>query len=113
MYLSEAQRRQPGCPARELCHQSCGRDPKAGRLHGEVEEELRTAGKLTPLAALVFYDDKDKGGDVMKRLNQFGGWAGDVFKQCNEGTHKAVEGDMQLMIRDTERLTTTILDLKP
>ena len=45
----------------------------AGRLHSEVEEELKEAGKLTPLAALAFFDDKDKGGDVMKRLNQFGG----------------------------------------
>ena len=49
----------------------------------------------------------------MKRLNQFGGWAGDVFKQCKEGAHKAVAGDMQLMIRDTERLTAKILELKP
>jgi hypothetical protein len=83
-----------------------------GGLHNEVEEELRAAGKLTPLASLALFDDKDKGSDVMKRLNKFGGWAGDVFKQCNEGAHKAVEGDIQLMIRDTERLTTAILDLK-
>ena len=58
-----------------------------GSLHAEVEEELTRAGKLTPLAALALFDDKDKGGDVMKRLNQFGTWAGDVFKKVKEAVH--------------------------
>ena len=84
----------------------------AGRLHGEVEEELRDAGKLTPLAALAFFDDKDRGGDVMKRLNQFGGWAGDVFKQCKDGAHDGVAGDLRRLIDDTERLAGKILELR-
>lgn len=83
-----------------------------GRLHSDVEEELRGAGKLTLLAALVLFDDRDKGGDVMKRLNQFGPWAGDLFKQCNEGAHHAVAADLKAMIRDTERLTVKILEMK-
>jgi hypothetical protein len=53
----------------------------AGRLHGDVEEELKGAGKLTPLAALALFDDRNKGGDVVNRLNKLGPWAGDVFKQ--------------------------------
>jgi hypothetical protein len=84
----------------------------AGHLHDEVEGELRQAGKLTLLAALVFFDDKGKAGDVMKRLNQFGVWAGDVFKRCNEGAHQPVMEDLQVMIRDTEKLTEKILELK-
>jgi hypothetical protein len=84
----------------------------AGRLHAEVEEELKDAGKLTPLAALALFDDKDKGGDVMKRLNQFGPWAGDVFKQAKEGVHEAVAGDLKSMINDTEKLAGKIVELK-
>jgi len=83
----------------------------AGRLHGEVEEELKKAGKLTPLAALALFDDREKGSDVMKRLNKFGSWAGDVFMQCKEGAHNEVEGNLQLIIRDTERLAAKILEL--
>jgi ABC-type Mn2+/Zn2+ transport system ATPase subunit len=83
----------------------------AGRLHSEVEEELNDAGKLTPLAALALFDDKNRGGDVMKRLNQFGPWAGDVFKQSKDGVHEAVAGDLKLMIEDTERLAEKILGL--
>jgi predicted ATPase len=84
----------------------------AGRPHSEVEEELKGAGRLTPLAALALFDDKEKGGDVMKRVNQFGSWAGDVFKQSKEGVHVAVAADLQLMIRDTEKLADKILELK-
>jgi hypothetical protein len=83
----------------------------AGRLHSEVEEELKSAGKLTPLAAAALFGDKDKGGDVIKRLNQFGPWAGDVFKQCKDGAHTAVAGDLKLMIQDTEKLAGKILEL--
>jgi predicted ATPase len=83
----------------------------AGRLHSEVEEELKSAGKLTPLAAAALFGDKDKGGDVIKRLNQFGPWAGDVFKQCKDGAHTAVAGDLKLMIQDTEKLAAKVLEL--
>jgi predicted ATPase len=83
----------------------------AGRLHQEVEEELKGAGTLTTLASLALFDDKDKGSDVMKRMNKFGPWAGDVFKQCKEGAHDAFAGDLQSMIKDTEKLAAKILEL--
>lgn len=84
----------------------------AGRLHGEVEEELKKAGKVTPLAALALFDDTEKGGDVMNRLNKFGSWAGDVFRQCKDGAHTEVAGDLKQIIRDTEKLAGKILELK-
>jgi hypothetical protein len=84
----------------------------AGRAHAAVEEELRDAGKLTPLAALALFDDRNRGGDVMKRLNQFGAWAGTVFKQCKDGAHEAVAADLKIMIDDTERLAGRIAELK-
>jgi ABC-type Mn2+/Zn2+ transport system ATPase subunit len=84
----------------------------AGRQHSDVEEDLRDAGKLTGLAALALFDDKDRGSDVMKRLNQFGSWAGDVFKQSKDGVHEAVGGDLKLMIRDAEKLAAKIVELR-
>lgn len=83
----------------------------AGRPHDEVEQELTSAGKVTPLAALAFFDDKDKGGDVMARLNRIGPWAGDVFKQCKEGSHQEIAGDLKVVIQDTERLTTKLQEM--
>jgi len=67
----------------------------AGRPYGEVDDVLAKGNKLTPLAALAFFDDQERGGEVMSRLNKYGGWAGDAFKQCNEGTHKEYAGDLQ------------------
>jgi recombinational DNA repair ATPase RecF len=84
----------------------------AGRLHGEVEEELKDAGKLTPLAALALFDDREKGSDVMPRLNKLGSWAGDVFKQCKDGAHDEVAGDLKLIVRDAEKLAGKILEFK-
>jgi recombinational DNA repair ATPase RecF len=84
----------------------------AGRQHSEVEEDLKDAGKLTGLAALALFDDKDRGGDVMNRLNQFGSWAGDVFKQSKDGVHEAVVGDLKVMIRDAEKLAAKIVELR-
>jgi hypothetical protein len=72
----------------------------AGQPHAEIESELTSALKMTPLAALAFFDDKERGGDVMKRLNQFGPWAGDAFRQCKEGGHEATTADLNLLIID-------------
>ena len=83
-----------------------------GRPHAEVEEELASALKLTPLAALALFDDRQRGGDVMKRLNQFGPWAGDVFRQCKEGVHGGTSTDLNLLIKDAEKLTERVLTLQ-
>jgi hypothetical protein len=84
----------------------------AGQPHAEIEGELTSALKITPLAALAFFDDKERGGDVMKRLNQFGPWAGDVFRQCKEGAHEATTADLSLLIKDAEKLAERVLALR-
>jgi ABC-type Mn2+/Zn2+ transport system ATPase subunit len=84
----------------------------AGHSHGEVEEGLATALKLTPLAALALFDDKERGADVMKRLNQFGSWAGDVFRECKEGVHGGTSADLNLLIKDAEKLADRVLTLQ-
>lgn len=40
-----------------------------------------------------------------------GGWAGDAFKQCNEGAHKEYAGDLQGLINDTEKLAERLQEL--
>lgn len=46
-----------------------------------------------------------EGGRVLGRLNQFGGWAGDAFKGAKTGGHAPYGGDLDLVVRDTDRLT--------
>ena len=83
-----------------------------GESHESMEHELELAGKLTPLAALALFDDRARGADVMKRLNQIGGWAGDVFKQCKDGVHEVQTADIRLMISDAEKLAKKIAELQ-
>jgi hypothetical protein len=84
----------------------------AGHLHGAVEKELKGAGTVTLLAALALFDDRERGGDVMNRLNKFGSWAGDVFRQCKDGAHDEVAGDLKVIISDTGKLAGEILELR-
>jgi energy-coupling factor transporter ATP-binding protein EcfA2 len=84
----------------------------AGVTHAAVEEELAASAKLTPLAALALFNDREKGADVLPRLNKIGPWAGDVFRQCRDGAHQEIAGDLMQTIRDAEKLTARILELK-
>jgi hypothetical protein len=84
----------------------------AGESHESVEHELELAGRLAPLAALALFDDGERGSDVMKRLNQIGNWAGDVFKQCKDGVHEAQSADIGVMINDAEKLAQKIAELR-
>ena len=62
--------------------------------------------------SLALFDDAERGGEVMARLNRsFGSWAGDVFKQCKDGAHQEVAGDLKMMIRDAEKLAGKIMEL--
>jgi hypothetical protein len=40
-YLREEQRRQPGCPARELCHDPRGRDTRLGSCGFQASERVK------------------------------------------------------------------------
>jgi len=80
-----------------------------GKSHADIEDDLKNAGKTTTLAALAFYGDKDRGSDVMGRLNQFGTWAGDTFRACKDGAHEATATDLNLLIKDTEKLALRVI----
>jgi hypothetical protein len=81
----------------------------AGKSHADIEDDLKNASKTTTLAALALYGDKDRGGDVMGRLNQFGRWAGDAFKACKDGAHEATAADLSVLIENTEKLANRII----
>ena len=57
----------------------CDRLLKKGEPHAAIEELLRTQTTLYKLAALALFDDGERAGDVMRRLNRFGAWAGDAW----------------------------------
>lgn len=81
-----------------------GRRLAAGAEHAAVEDQLASTNTLTELAAMALFDDKARGSDVMNRLNQFGGWAGDTFKQVNKGAHDAYPGALFKLVNDAEKL---------
>ena len=83
-----------------------------GKTPDQMEDALAKGGKLTTLAAMAFFDDREKGGEVMARVNKFGGWAGDAFKQCNEGAHKEFTGDLKQLINDTEKLAEILTEVR-
>jgi hypothetical protein len=82
-----------------------------GEPHAEVEELLAGA-TLKRLAALALFDDGNRGGDVMARLNRDKPRAADAFRQCNEGAHGATPSALMPFIRDVEDLANSILALR-
>jgi hypothetical protein len=84
-----------------------------GESHADVARLLDDAGRLTGLAALAFFDDRDRHAEVMGRINrEYGPAAGDAFKLCNVGTHGVVPTDPLGFVRVVERLARGILSLR-
>lgn len=59
----------------------------AGMEHGEVEERLLGATKLTHRLAMVLFDDASRTGDVMDRLNRENRVFADAAAEANRGSH--------------------------
>lgn len=81
-----------------------------GESHQAVEDDLlATSTSLTARAALALFGDAGRGGDVLSKLNGWGGrWAGDTYLACNKGAHGPYEHDLGALITDTERLVNKI-----
>lgn len=78
----------------------------AGDSHQFVEDRLlATSTSLTARAALALFGDADRGGEVLTKLNGWGGrWAADTYQACNKGAHGSYEHDVAGLIGNTERL---------
>ena len=79
-----------------------------GDSHADVENELSNAHRLTHYLALALFDDKDRGGEVLPRLNEYGRSAGDAFQVCNKGVHQGYPGDLIKLVNDTASLAARI-----
>jgi energy-coupling factor transporter ATP-binding protein EcfA2 len=79
---------------------------KTGESRPAVEALLVERGrKLMPLAALAIFDDPDRAGDVMARINkEVSRSAADAFKTCNEGPHLFFDGDTLNLVFESEKL---------
>jgi hypothetical protein len=76
-----------------------------GQAHAAVEALLESAKGLKALVALALFDEPDRVADVASRVdNAFGRSGSEVLKKCNEGAHTAFGGDMQMLVRDAEKL---------
>jgi energy-coupling factor transporter ATP-binding protein EcfA2 len=83
----------------------------AGDRHVEVEARLAQVDSLTGRAALALFDDRERGGDVYGWLNRrLGRWAADAVRACARGAHGVYDGDLRVLVRDTERLVTELPD---
>lgn len=73
-----------------------------GEPHAEVEDALRSVTRLTGYAALALFDDPDRGGDVLARINTaYGRGKADAFQAANKGSHGGFTGDLDGLVRDS------------
>jgi recombinational DNA repair ATPase RecF len=80
-----------------------------GESHAAVSALLEGAGKLSTLAALAWFDDPDRHGDVVPRIEREGGRdAVEAFRQCNQGAHGRAVGDPLGFVRAVEKLAQRV-----
>jgi recombinational DNA repair ATPase RecF len=83
---------------------------KSGTPHHEVERLLDDAITLHQRAAVGLFGDIGRGSEVYSTLNsRFGSWAVDTFKACKEGAHGEAVGDVELLVKQTERLANAFV----
>lgn len=81
----------------------------AGSRHADVEDAIARAQGPYDLAALAFFDDRSRTGEVLTRLNnKHGGRAGDAFRDFNQAGHAAYRGDLDMLVADSEWLTERV-----
>lgn len=83
-----------------------------GEPHDAVEVLLLDNARTHQLMTLALFDDAQRDGDVMVRLNKLGPWAVDAFKACKLGAHQRYEGDLGVLIDNSGRLARQVLQLQ-
>src|SRR5712691_6895645 len=82
-----------------------------GEAHAAVERTLSEAGRLTGLAALALFDDVERGGEVLERLQRDAGAPlADAFRRCDEGDEIPPEAAVDL-VRLASKLTAWLRGL--
>lgn len=84
-----------------------------GDRHDEVEQQVQSTKNLLDLMSLALFDTGDKGGDVLRHLNQGRGLHGaaDTVQAVKAGAHGHYTGDPYDLVLATERLTEYLVAL--
>ena len=75
-----------------------------GERHVEVEKLLADCSGTRTFVSLALFDDPQKAGDVLPRLNKESRDYADVYRLCNEGAHGVEVGARIDFIRAAEKL---------
>jgi hypothetical protein len=80
-----------------------------GEPHDTVERLLVGLTTSKRRMALALFDDPDRAGEVFAGLNnRFGRWAGDVFREVNDGAHGQYTGDLPGLIHRSRDLAVKL-----
>jgi energy-coupling factor transporter ATP-binding protein EcfA2 len=84
-----------------------------GEAHAEVERALAGAGRLTRLCALALFDDVEREGEALPRIErEAGSPLADVFRRCNEEAHDVQPGAPIDVVRQAGKLAAWLRGLK-
>ncbi|MEU8079256.1 AAA family ATPase [Catellatospora citrea] len=93
------------------CHRVVWRVRTArGECRLDIETDLEKAGKNITLAfALALFDDIDRGGDVLPRINSaYGRRAGDAYQACRRGVHGQWHGDLPGLVHQVRHIAEVL-----
>jgi recombinational DNA repair ATPase RecF len=83
-----------------------------GEPHAEVERALGDAGRLFRLLALALFDDAERGGDVLSRLErEVGAPAAETVRQCDEGANETRTVAAVELVRQASKLAAWLRGL--
>jgi recombinational DNA repair ATPase RecF len=75
-----------------------------GERHADVEDALAACTGTKAFVSLALFDDVQRAGDVLPRLDKESRDYADVYRMCNEGAHGMEVGARIGFIRQAERL---------
>jgi hypothetical protein len=83
-----------------------------GEGYAEVEGALRDAGRLRPLLALALFDEVERHGDVLPRLEREAGTPGAAtLRHCDEGSNGVDAVPPVELVRQASKLTAWLRGL--
>jgi hypothetical protein len=75
-----------------------------GQRHSDIEEMLAACSGTKSFVSLALFDEPDRAGDVLPRLDKQSKAFGDAYRMCNEGAHGVEVGARVGFIRQVEQL---------
>jgi hypothetical protein len=84
-----------------------------GQAHAEVEDVLLGTTKLAPRLALALFDDAGRASEVPGALEErFGRSKREVYSRVNKGVHQGDADNLLGLVRNSEALAQSLLELK-